>query len=161
MNVTQVVKGMIGLEVHVYLLTKEKLFCRCVASREKGLEPNSNVCPICTGMPGAKPMLPNKSAVEGAVLIGLMLGCRINEHMSWMRKHYSWADLPKGYQNTLSGTRAFPVGADGVFHGIRIRGIHLEEDPASWEPLTGRIDYNRSGLPLVEIITEPDFSEFI
>ncbi len=158
MGVTDVVKGMIGLEVHVYLLTREKLFCPCIASREKGVQPNVYVCPICTGMPGAKPMLPNKNAVQGAVLIGLMLGCRIHERLGWMRKHYSWADLPKGYQNTLSGTRAFPLGVGGTFHGIRIRSVHLEEDPASWEPLTGRIDYNRSGLPLVEIITEPDFT---
>ncbi len=151
-------KGKIGLEIHTYILTKEKLFCRCVASREKGLRQNINICPICTGQPGAKPMLPNKTAVEKTVLIGLMLGCRINEKLIWQRKHYSWPDLPKGYQNTISGAYAIPVGIEGKFAGIDIWSMHLEEDPAAWEPETGCIDYNRSGLPLVEIITAPDFT---
>lgn len=151
-------EGVIGLEVHAYLVTREKLFCGCIASRERGLKPNTNICPICTGQPGAKPMLPNESAVRKAVQIGLMLGCRMNKVMKWQRKHYNWPDLPKGYQNTLSGAGATPIGLNGKFMGIRISSMHLEEDPASWEPETGRIDYNRSGLPLVEIITEPDFS---
>jgi aspartyl-tRNA(Asn)/glutamyl-tRNA(Gln) amidotransferase subunit B len=103
-------------------------------------------------------MLPNKTAVEKAVQVGLMLGCTINERLIWQRKHYSWPDLPKGYQNTLSGEKAFPVGIKGNFYGIRIREIHLEEDPAAWNPETGEIDYNRSGFPLLEIVTEPDFS---
>ncbi|MDP3881760.1 MAG: Asp-tRNA(Asn)/Glu-tRNA(Gln) amidotransferase subunit GatB [Nanoarchaeota archaeon] len=150
--------GMIGLEIHTYLVTKEKLFCKCKASRERGLKPNIYICPICTGQPGAKPMLPNKSAVEKAVMIGLMLGCTINNQTVWQRKHYDWPDMPKGYQNTLSGTHAIPTGVDGKFFGIRISSMHLEEDPASWNPDTGEIDYNRSGLPLVEIVTEPDFS---
>ena len=152
------ITGMIGLEIHTYLVTKEKLFCLCKASRERGLKPNIHICPICTGQPGAKPMLPNKSAVEKTVLIGLMFGCKINEALKWQRKHYNWPDLPKGYQNTLSGTYAIPVGENGKFFGIKIRSIHLEEDPASWNPETGEVDYNRSGLPLVEIITEPDFT---
>jgi aspartyl-tRNA(Asn)/glutamyl-tRNA(Gln) amidotransferase subunit B len=151
-------KGKIGLEIHSYLITKEKLFCRCIASREKGLKPNVNICPICCGQPGAKPMLPNKSAVEKAVQIGLMLGCKINEKLNWQRKHYDWPDLPKGYQNTISGKYASPVGVRGKFAGIEIWSMHLEEDPASWTPDTGCVDYNRSGLPLVEIITAPDFS---
>ncbi len=152
------IKGMIGLEIHVYLVTKEKLFCICKNQRERGLQGNINICPICTGMPGAKPMLPNKNAVEKAVMIALMLRCKINNQLIWQRKHYDWPDLPKGYQNTLSGPYASPVGIQGNFMGIRIRSLHLEEDPASWNPDTGEIDYNRSGLPLVEIITEPDFS---
>lgn len=152
-------KGKIGLEIHAYPVTREKLFCKCIASREKGVRSNINICPICAGQPGAKPMLPNKSAVEKAVLIGLMLGCKINEKLVWQRKHYDWPDLPKGYQNTLSGTRAFPVGVNGEFGGIGIWSMHLEEDPASWEPSTGCVDYNRSGLPLVEIVTAPDFTD--
>ena len=148
----------IGLEIHGYLTTKEKLFCTCVASREKGLVPNTNICPICTGQPGAKPEFPNKTAVEKAVQIGLMLGCKINSSMSWQRKHYNWPDLPKGYQNTLSGPYAEPVGTEGNFQDIRITSMHLEEDPASWNPDSGEVDYNRSGLPLVEIITAPDFT---
>lgn len=151
-------KGKIGLEIHAYLVTKEKLFCDCISSRESGLKPNVNICPICTGMPGAKPMLPNAEAVKKAVMIGLMLGCRINKRLIWHRKHYDWPDLPKGYQNTLSGSYAFPVGVEGNFNGVGIWEVHLEEDPASWEPSTGRVDYNRSGLPLLEIVTAPDFS---
>lgn len=151
-------KAMIGLEIHSYILTGEKLFCRCKASREKGLKPNTHICPICTGQPGAKPMLANEEAVKKAVAIGLMLGCRINEKLIWQRKHYDWPDMPKGYQNTLSGPYAMPVGEKGEFAGIGIWSMHLEEDPASWEPSTGCVDYNRSGLPLVEIVTAPDFT---
>jgi aspartyl-tRNA(Asn)/glutamyl-tRNA(Gln) amidotransferase subunit B len=109
-------------------------------------------------MPGAKPMMPNGEAVRKAVQIGLMLGCKINEKLNWQRKHYDWPDLPKGYQNTISGKYASPVGVSGKFAGMDIWSMHLEEDPASWTPDTGCVDYNRSGLPLVEIITAPDFS---
>ena len=119
-------RGMIGLEIHTYLVTKEKLFCKCSASREKGLQENINICPTCCGMPGAKPILPNKGAVEKAVLIGLMLWCKINEKLTWQRKHYNWPDMPKGYQNTLSGNYAIPVGEKGKFFGIRIIEMHLE-----------------------------------
>ena len=100
------IKGMIGLEIHVYLVTREKLFCRCKSSREKGLKENTSLCPLCTGQPGAKPMLPNEEAVKKAVLIGLMLGCKINNELNWQRKHYDWPDLPKGYQNTLSDRKS-------------------------------------------------------
>ena len=103
-------------------------------------------------------MLPNRNAVEKAVQIGLMLGCTINSQLVWQRKHYDWPDLSKGYQNTLSGSFAVPVGVNGKFQGITLSSMHLEEDPASWTPETGCIDYNRSGLPLVEIITAPEFS---
>ncbi|MCX8159159.1 MAG: Asp-tRNA(Asn)/Glu-tRNA(Gln) amidotransferase subunit GatB [Candidatus Pacearchaeota archaeon] len=152
------IKGMIGLEIHCYLLTKEKLFCRCKASRERGLKPNIYVCPICTGMPGAKPMAPNFEAIKKAIAIALMLGCKINNSLRWQRKHYDWPDLPKGYQNTISGAESVALGENGNLGGIRIKSMHLEEDPASWNPDNGCVDYNRSGLPLVEIITEPDFS---
>ena len=151
-------KGMIGLEIHCYPITKEKLFCKCKASRERGLQGNTQICPICCGQPGAKPMLPNKEAVRKAVQIGLMLGCKINSALKWQRKHYDWPDMPKGYQNTISGEHAIPVGVKGNFSGVEIWSMHLEEDPASWEPETGEVDYNRSGLPLIEIITAPDFT---
>lgn len=148
----------IGLEVHGYLNTKEKLFCHCKTIHgAKFSKPNTNICPVCTGQPGAKPMLPNKSAIDKSIQIALILNCKINEKLIWQRKHYDWPDLPKGYQNTLSGSHAFPVGENGNFLGIRIRECHLEEDPAAWNPKTGEIDYNRSGLPLIEIVTEPDF----
>lgn len=147
----------IGLEIHTYLITKEKLFCTCLASRERGLKPNTHICPICTGQPGAKPMAPNSLAIERATMIALMLGCVVHSPLHWMRKHYSWPDLPKGYQTTMSGAHAVPLGSDGTFGGIHITSMHLEEDPASWDPTSGSIDYNRSGLPLVEIVTAPDF----
>ncbi len=154
----QAIKSMIGLEIHVYIITKEKLFCSCKASREKGTKPNIYICPTCTGQPGAKPMLPNEEALKQAIRIGLMLNCKINKKMHWQRKHYDWPDLPKGYQNTISGARAEPLGINGEFSGVGIWSMHLEEDPASWDPKSGCIDYNRSGLPLVEIITAPDFT---
>ena len=149
----------IGLEIHGYLLTKEKLFCNCKAEHGlKKVSPNMNICPICTGQPGAKPMLPNSSAIRKILQIGLMLGCRINKKFLWQRKHYDWPDLPKGYQTTISGSYSIPVGERGEFLGIRIREVHLEEDPAKWDPVSGCVDYNRSGMPLVEIVTEPDFT---
>ncbi|OGJ19828.1 hypothetical protein A3K73_05850 [Candidatus Pacearchaeota archaeon RBG_13_36_9] len=148
----------IGLEVHGYLQTKEKLFCTCKAEHGlKKVKPNTNICPICTGYPGSKPMLPNGEAVKKIIQIGLMLCCKINTKFLWQRKHYNWPDLPKGYQTTISGSYSIPVGENGKFEGIRIREVHLEEDPAKWNPEDGRIDYNRSGMPLVEIVTEPDF----
>jgi len=148
----------IGLEIHGYLNTNGKLFCDCKS--EHGLKhsiPNTNICPICTGQPGSKPMLPNKSAIDKCIEIALILGCKINENLVWQRKHYSWPDLPKGFQNTISGPYATPNGIKGKFLGINITECHLEEDPASWNPKTGEIDYNRSGSPLIEIVTEPDF----
>ncbi len=150
----------IGLEIHGYLNTNEKLFCRCKAEHGmKFAKPNTNICPICTGQPGAKPLLTNSSAVERAVQISLILGCKINEKLVWQRKHYDWPDMPKGFQSTISGTYAIPTGFKGKFMGIKIREAHLEEDPASWNPETGEVDYNRSGSPLVEIVTEPDFKD--
>jgi len=151
----------IGLEIHGYLQTKEKLFCSCNAERhlaKQEIKPNTNICPICTGQPGAKPMLPNSEAVKKILQIALMLDCKINKEILWQRKHYDWPDLPKGYQDTISGSYSTPNAEKGKFERIKIRECHLEEDPAQWNPETGCIDYNRSGLPLVEIVTEPDFS---
>jgi aspartyl-tRNA(Asn)/glutamyl-tRNA(Gln) amidotransferase subunit B len=149
----------IGLEIHGYINTNEKLFCRCKAIHGAKLaKPNTNICPVCTGQPGAKPMLPNKSAIQKSLQIALILKCKINPKLIWQRKHYDWPDLPKGYQNTISGAHAFPIGEKGKFLDINIRECHLEEDPAAWNPKTGEIDYNRSGLPLIEIVTEPEFS---
>jgi aspartyl-tRNA(Asn)/glutamyl-tRNA(Gln) amidotransferase subunit B len=158
-------KAKIGLEIHGYLQTKEKLFCRCKAVRhtaKQQIKPNSFICPICTSQPGCKPMLPNSKAIRKIIEIALMLNCKINtlpKTLVWNRKHYSWPDLPKGYQDTISGAYSVPVAEQGVFEKIKIRECHLEEDPASWNPETGCIDYNRSGLPLIEIVTEPDFQD--
>lgn len=154
----------IGLEIHGYLDTNEKLFCMCKSRAPENIDardekPNTRICPTCTGTPGSKPMLPNKNAVDKLIKIALVMGCKINtdKELIWQRKHYNWADLPKGYQNTISGAHAIHPAYDGKFHGIRITECHLEEDPAQWNPETGKINYNRSGSPLIEIVTEPDF----
>jgi len=158
---TKKIKGMIGLEIHGYLETKEKLFCTCKNHHDmKQIKPNTNICPICTGQPGAKPMLPNKSAIDKLLQIALILNCKPNltpKSLIFQRKHYSWPDMPTGYQKTISGAYSIPVAENGKFEGIRITEVHLEEDPAAWNPETGTVDYNRAGVPLVEIVTEPDF----
>jgi len=151
------VEAKIGFELHVYLdmnETKKKLFCNCSIKEAK---PNTNICPICTGQPGNKPMLPNKEAVDKTIKAALMLNCSLNYDLLFQRKHYSWPDLPNGYQKTMSGPYSVPVGENGNFMGIGIREIHLEEDPARWDPVSGKVDYNRCGFPLIEIVTEPDF----
>ena len=146
-----------GLEIHGYINVenKTKLFCNCAI--DENAKPNTNICPICTAMPGSKPMLPNKEAVDKIIAIVLMLGCKLNKRLLFQRKHYSWPDLPAGFQKTISGSYSNPVGVNGKFLGIGISDVHLEEDPARWDPVTGNVDYNRSGFPLVEIVTEPDF----
>jgi len=142
----------IGFEVHVQLDTESKLFCRCPADYEDA-EPNENTCPICTGMPGAKPLPPNREALLIALEIAHMLGCEpvIGKRLYFQRKHYDYPDLPSGYQRTST-----PIAVNGELDGVRIREIHVEEDPGRWDPSTGRVDYNRSGVPLIEIVTEPD-----
>lgn len=147
----------IGLEIHGYLDTAEKLFCMCRAESLDS-EVNSNVCPICTGTPGSKPMAVNLEAVKKMIQIAEVFGSRINtEGLVWQRKHYDWADNPKGFQTTMSGEHATVNALGGRFKGINITELHLEEDPAQWNPDTGKINYNRSGLPLIEIVTEPEF----
>ncbi|MFA7707437.1 MAG: Asp-tRNA(Asn)/Glu-tRNA(Gln) amidotransferase subunit GatB [Candidatus Pacearchaeota archaeon] len=152
----------IGLEIHGYIETKEKLFCKCKNFHDmKLIKPNTNICPICTCQPGSKPMLPNSEAINKILQIGLMLNCKPNilpKTLVFQRKHYSWPDMPSGFQKTISGAYSIPVAENGEFLGIRIREVHLEEDPAAWNPETGKIDYNRAGVPLVEIVTEPDFT---
>jgi aspartyl-tRNA(Asn)/glutamyl-tRNA(Gln) amidotransferase subunit B len=158
----EIEKHMIGLEIHGYLDTKEKLFCNCANSHDmKLIKPNTNICPICTGQPGSKPMLPNKSAIDKLLQIGLLLNCKPNtlpKVLLFQRKHYSWPDMPSGYQKTISGAHSVPVAEKGNFLGIRITEVHLEEDPAAWNPDKGTVDFNRAGAPLVEIVTEPDFT---
>ncbi|MBT4135631.1 Asp-tRNA(Asn)/Glu-tRNA(Gln) amidotransferase subunit GatB [archaeon] len=157
-------KDMIGLEIHGYIETKEKLFCSCKNFHDmKQIKPNTNICPVCTGQPGSKPQLPNKSAIDKTLQIGLMLNCKPNliedkKPLIFQRKHYSWPDMPTGYQKTISGAYSIPVAEKGKFLGIRITEVHLEEDPAAWNPEKGTVDYNRAGVPLIEIVTEPDFT---
>ncbi len=151
-------KVKIGLEIHAYLNTKEKLFCNC-SSEYSNFEPNQNICEICTGMPGTKPLPTNEEAIKKTIQIAHVLNCKLGKQpFIFQRKHYNWPDMPNGYQRTISGSYSNPVGVEGFFEGIRIIECHLEEDPARWEPSTGRVDYNRAGVPLIEIVTYPDFS---
>ena len=150
---------MIGLEIHGYLETEEKLFCNCKNFHDmKKIRPNVNICPVCTGQPGSKPMLPNKVAVDKAIEIALILGCKVSPNLLFQRKHYSWPDMPTGYQKTISGSHSDFLGVNGKFLGIGITEVHLEEDPGAWNPETGKVDYNRAGAPLIEIVTDPDFT---
>ena len=149
----------IGLEVHVALPTKTKLFCSDLAY-ENQEEPNSNVCPVCLGLPGAKPVL-NQKALEISTSIAKALNCEINEKTWFVRKVYFYPDLPKGYQITqLDGA----VGIKGYVNlngkMIGIRRVQIEEDPARIirEKDYSLIDFNRSGVPLNEIVTEPDIT---
>ncbi len=149
-------KFKVGLEIHGYINVENstKLFCDCALG---DAAPNTNICPVCTGQPGSKPMAPNREAFDKVVAISEMLGCSTSSRLLFQRKHYDWPDLPAGYQRTISGSYSSPVGVNGSFLGIGITDVHLEEDPARWDPQTGYVDYNRSGFPLVEIVTEPDF----
>ncbi len=149
-------KTIIGLEIHVQLPTQSKLFCGCST---RGGEPNSSTCPICLGHPGAKPVL-NRAAVDWAIKIALAFGCAVNSPFFFSRKTYFYPDLSKNFQITQF---EIPLGKSGVLElesgkKVRIRRIHLEEDPAALVHEKGfsLVDYNRSGIPLVEIVTEPD-----
>ncbi|MGL4670159.1 MAG: Asp-tRNA(Asn)/Glu-tRNA(Gln) amidotransferase subunit GatB [Methanobacteriaceae archaeon] len=140
-----------GLEIHVQLETESKLFCSCPTNYQDA-PVNTNICPVCLNQPGAKPYPTNEKALENALMISLMLNCKIDKGIAYfMRKHYDYPDLPSGYQRT-----SIPIGYEGDLNGIRIREIHMEEDPGQFKPDRGIVDFNRSGIPLVEIVTEPD-----
>jgi aspartyl-tRNA(Asn)/glutamyl-tRNA(Gln) amidotransferase subunit B len=140
-----------GLEIHVQLETESKLFCTCHTNYQEA-DPNTNICFVCLNQPGAKPYPPNKEALDGAVKIALMVGCKISPEITYfMRKHYDYPDLPSGYQRT-----SIPIGYEGDLNGVRIREVHLEEDPGQYKPDMGTVDFNRSGIALIEIVTEPD-----
>ena len=142
---------MCGLEIHVQLETESKLFCDCPTNYQDA-PANTNICPICLNQPGAKPHPTNEKALENALMIALMLNCKIDKGFTYfMRKHYDYPDLPSGYQRT-----SVPIGYEGELNGIRIREIHVEEDPGQFKPDRGTVNFNRSGIPLVEIVTEPD-----
>jgi len=170
----------IGLEVHAELQTNSKMFCSCSADYSNAPEPNTFICPVCTGLPGAMPVL-NKKAIEQATLVGLALNCSINEFNTFARKNYFYPDLPKGYQISqyelpiaskgfldIDSPSPYPspagrgdsLPASGERLGMRVvvRRVHIEEDTAklAHEKNYALVDFNRAGVPLLEIVSEPD-----
>lgn len=155
----------IGLEVHAQLLTKSKIFCGC--STAFGEEPNTLTCPVCTGQPGSLPVV-NRKAVEFAIKLGLATHCRIAVYSLFARKNYFYPDLPKGYQISmyeypLAEEGSIEITVDGKKRGIKITRIHLEEDAGKLKhgetpeaASFSYVDFNRTGVPLVEIVSGPD-----
>jgi aspartyl-tRNA(Asn)/glutamyl-tRNA(Gln) amidotransferase subunit B len=152
----------IGLEIHAELMTKSKMFCGCSAAYSEAPAANTLICPVCTALPGAMPVV-NQKAVEQAILVGLALNCSINPMNQFARKNYFYPDLPKGYQISQYD---LPVASNGWLEileettpqRVRVRRAHLEEDTAKLYH-QGRytlVDYNRAGVPLLEIVSEPD-----
>lgn len=151
----------IGLEVHVEMATKTKIFCAC--KNEFGSEPNTNVCPVCLSMPGTLPVL-NEQAVEYGVRAGLALNCEIPNYSKLDRKGYFYPDLAKAYQISqfdypLCSRGEVELNVDGEKHTVGITRIHIEEDAGKLvhQGTQSLVDYNRGGVPLMEIVTEPDF----
>lgn len=152
----------IGLEVHVELATKTKIFCGC--STEFGGEPNTHTCPVCTGMPGSLPVL-NKKVVEYAMAVGLAANCQIHQYCRFDRKNYFYPDNPQNYQISqlylpICHDGWIEIETEGQKKKVRIHEIHMEEDAGKlihddWEDCS-LVDYNRSGVPLIEIVSEPD-----
>jgi aspartyl-tRNA(Asn)/glutamyl-tRNA(Gln) amidotransferase subunit B len=143
----------IGLEIHAELKTKTKMFCSCKNDTEEK-RPNVNVCPICMGHPGTLPVL-NNEAMKQVVRVGLAVGGKIADFTEWDRKNYFYPDIPKGYQITQY---KFPIVTGGEINGIELTRIHLEEDTAKSSHESGDfslVDFNRSGVPLMELVTEP------
>src|SRR5262245_30894241 len=151
----------IGMEVHAELLTRSKMFCGC--GTQFGAPANTQCCPVCLGLPGSLPVA-NRGAVEHVIRTALALNCRINPESVFHRKNYFYPDLPKAYQISQYD---LPIGVDGCLEihaggerkRIGIRRVHLEEDTGKLshvEPGTSFVDYNRSGVPLMEVVSEPD-----
>jgi aspartyl-tRNA(Asn)/glutamyl-tRNA(Gln) amidotransferase subunit B len=156
----------IGLEVHVELSTRTKMFCGCPIVEPSIAEPNSAVCPVCMGMPGALPVI-NQKAVEFGVRAALALGCQVGESSIFARKNYFYPDLPKGYQisqyeQPLALNGRLPIRTDKGWNEIRIHRAHLEEDTGKLTHVKNKnanyslVDLNRCGVPLLEVVSEPD-----
>jgi aspartyl-tRNA(Asn)/glutamyl-tRNA(Gln) amidotransferase subunit B len=157
-------EAVIGMEIHAELLTQSKMFCRCPVVDLTTAEPNTAVCQVCTGQPGVLPVI-NRQAFEYGIMVGLALNCEIAEFNQFARKNYFYPDLPKGYQISQY---EFPLAVngyveieleDGTHKRIGIRRAHLEEDTGKSIHLndgSSLVDFNRSGVPLLEIVTEPD-----
>jgi aspartyl-tRNA(Asn)/glutamyl-tRNA(Gln) amidotransferase subunit B len=150
----------IGLEVHAELSTETKIFCSC--KNEFGSDQNTNVCPVCLSMPGMLPVL-NRKVVEYGVRAGIALGCDIPNFSKMDRKNYTYPDLSKSYQISqfefpLCKRGCVEIDVDGQTRKIGITRIHIEEDAGKLLHQSGysRVDYNRGGVPLIEIVTEPD-----
>ncbi len=152
----------IGLEVHLQFNTESKIFCGC--ANRFGAPPNSLTCPVCLGLPGTLPVL-NQSALQYAIKVALALNCHVNSYIKFDRKNYYYPDLPKGYQISqydlpIAHNGFLPVIINGQSHQIRIKRAHLEEDAGKLIHDQQRdcslVDYNRTGTPLMEIVTEPD-----
>jgi len=155
----------IGLEVHAQLKTRTKIFCSC--STRFGAPPNTHVCPVCLGMPGVLPVL-NQGVVEFAMRMALATDCRIAPESRFARKNYFYPDLPKGYQISQYELPIAESGhvnitqADGSKKRVGITRIHMEEDAGKLihdpDRAVSRVDYNRTGVPLIEIVSEPDIA---
>jgi len=156
-------KPVIGLEIHLQVKTKSKMFCRC-STDYFHKSPNTHVCEVCYGLPGALPR-PNRTAFEKAIKLALALNCEVNHQVKFDRKNYFYPDLPKGYQisqfDQPIGENGFvEIEAFGDSRRIRIERVHLEEDTAKsihTEDNASLIDFNKSGIPLIEMVTKPDF----
>jgi aspartyl-tRNA(Asn)/glutamyl-tRNA(Gln) amidotransferase subunit B len=163
----------IGMEIHAELNTRSKMFCGCAVTDTTAAEPNTAICPVCTGLPGALPVV-NKRAVELAMRVGLALNCEIHAFTRFARKNYFYPDLPKGYQisqfdHPIATEGWLDLDVDGERQRVRIRRTHMEEDTAKlyheqgdWISPESRtlIDFNRAGVPLLEIVSEPDMHTF-
>jgi aspartyl-tRNA(Asn)/glutamyl-tRNA(Gln) amidotransferase subunit B len=159
---TEQYEAIIGLEVHAEMQTKSKMFCSCEVVDNTTADPNVAVCPVCAGMPGMLPVV-NRSAVAYGIRVALALGCAINPRSIFARKNYFYPDLPKGYQisqyeEPLARNGRLTIQTSAGTRTIRVRRVHLEEDTGKLTHVEGAslIDLNRAGVPLLEIVSEPD-----